>query len=258
MTKIVKITFINTGGQFNAGIISDVKIKNNLKKAMLDSSVKSLMLFDDGAEFDAGSYIDVFHVYGPNVNGSTLLLEVTQGSDAVAGNWSDVDCERYEINETSVKIFTSENPSGIYSQERFQEDDLVCYNQKIEKRIEYTCVLNIPDSDDFNIADVYVGAINLDETISNDEIVNCLFYFPENQAAKTLNQYSQEFNEKFRTIRDLIEFIFDVNENPELRDKFIRENNISATRIEGKGEWENDYIKITTISGVVLFETVKY
>lgn len=47
-------------------------------------------------------------------------------------------------------------------------------------------------------------------------------------------------------------------ENHPLR-KTIRENHlISPSDIEGKGEWENDYVKILDMSGDVVFEDGAY
>ena len=42
---------------------------------------------------------------------------------------------------------------------------LVFYNQKIEKRIHYPAVENIRAGEKFNLANVYIGSMNMDETI---------------------------------------------------------------------------------------------
>ena len=50
-------------------------------------------------------------------------------------------------------------------------------------------------------------------------------------------------------IRDRI-----YNEMPELKNKIRNNHLIAPTNIEGKGEYENDGIRITSLDGEVLFE----
>jgi len=44
----------------------------------------------------------------------------------------------------------------------------------------------------------------------------------------------------------------------ELKETIVKNHHLYPGDIEGKGEWENDYVKITTSTGEVLFEDGAY
>ncbi len=285
--KIVRLTVINSGGVFTGGVITDEHVKEKLREKIDEGSVNSgtdyyrFMEFDDGESFDAYNYTDILGHYGPNVLGSTILVEESNDID------KDEDDKVYktDIEDTEITQFISSNPSpadaGMYfngsawvadpelvDKSNYSEDDLIIYSQKTEKRIHYPVLIEIDDEEEFELSNVYIGSMSMDETISQDEIIEIVLYIPKNKAIEYIKEYFQDaYDDDDLLSRDLVqEFIDCLNDiflrqsdaETELREKIINNHQIDPGDVEGKGEWENDYVQITDMSGEVLFEDGHY
>ena len=73
MKKLIRLTVINAGGEFTAGVIDDQEIKDKLRKKIDEGSVNTFMEFDDETYFEASNYTNILHQYGPNVPGSVIM-----------------------------------------------------------------------------------------------------------------------------------------------------------------------------------------
>ena len=164
--------------------------------------------------------------------------------------------------------FISANPYPDQFTSGFSDDDIIFYSQKMEKRIHYPVVIEIAEDEEFDINNLYIGGVLVDETHGTDEgIVEDILYIPTEDAKKYCKEFSPEDWERIvedypgdlidaevkHTLHAWIEEIY--NEMPELKNK-IRDNHLIApTNIEGKGEYENDGVRITSLDGEeVLFE----
>jgi len=255
---LIRLTIINSGGEFTGGTITDSETKNNLELRIKEAAISSSMEFSDGSFFESTEYTDILHCYGPHVPSSNVLVEHSSDADI------DDDYDRqYEeifsdlLENTTAKRFTSSTPyldEGRSSM--LSKDDLVFYNQKIEKRIHYPAVVNIRAGEKFNLANVYIGSMNMDETISEDEIIEMILYIPEHKAEEYTKAYLGEYWSSDSSLIDVISDIFvDAHE---LKETIVKNHHLYPGDIEGKGEWENDYVKITTSTGEVLFEDGAY
>ena len=79
--KIVRLTIINSGGVFTGGVIKDEHVKEKLREKIDEGSVNSSMEFDDGTSFEAYEYTSILQNHGPNVPGSTILVEESNDID---------------------------------------------------------------------------------------------------------------------------------------------------------------------------------
>ena len=136
------------------------------------------------------------------------------------------------------------------------EDDLIFYSQKIEKRISYPVVLDPTLDDRIKLENLYIGSMNMDETMSQDEIVAVVLYIPSGQAEEYAKEYLGTHWSSELQLSDIISDIF--CEADELKEKILRNHMLYPGDIEGKGEWENDFVKITDLTGEVLFEGGAY
>jgi hypothetical protein len=274
--KIVRLTVINSGGVFTGGVITDEHVKEKLREKIDEGSVNSWMEFDDGESFDALDYSNILGHYGPNVPGSTIRVEVSNDID------KDEDAKVYEkisstdIEDTEISQFTSSNPypedPGLVDQSNYSEDDLIFYSQKTEKRIHYPVLIEIDDEEEFELSNVYIGSMNMDETISQDEIIEIVFYIPKSKAIEYVKEYLQDSYDDDELLNDYLADIYSepsprelsrltsqrVGQIAELRKTIIDNHQIDPGDVEGKGEWENDYVQITDMSGEVLFEDGHY
>ena len=169
---IVRVTIVNTGGEFTGGIVNDPGLKKNIKERIKEHNLSSSMEFDDDSFFESSEHISILSAYGPNVPGSQIIVELSSDTDI------DDDYEReYEeiisetIGNTGINCFTSSNPfPDEDSLRKGADDDLIFYSQKIEKRISYPVVLDPTLDDRIKLENLYIGSMNMDETMSQDEI----------------------------------------------------------------------------------------
>ena len=101
----------------------------------------------------------------------------------------------------------------------------------------------------------------MDETIfTDDEILEHILYIPKKDLDQYLVEYSEvelEDDEDRQELMDeLIGEIF--SESPELAKKITEKHSINYDDCEGKGEWENDYVKVIDSSHEILFEAGGY
>jgi len=254
MKMIIKLTVINAGGEFTGGFVTDSDVKENLREKMESGSVNSWMDFDDGTDFETSSYTDIFHQYGPHVPGAIIQLEETTDIDEDEYSRSYEEYFSDDIDETEINQFSSSNPYLCdIDKSNYSDDDLVVFSRKIEKRIHYPVLFEVDTKDDLVLSNIYIGSMNMDETISNDEIIEDFLYIPKNKAI----EYTKEFlKDNYDNDDLLVDYISEIySEDHELKEK-IRSNHLMLPEdIEGKGEWEDDYVKITDLNGEVLFES---
>lgn len=253
MKKLIRLTVINAGGEFTAGVIDDQEIKDKLRKKIDEGSVNTFMEFDDETYFEASNYTNILHQYGPNVPGSVVMTEESfdvDTEDDYDRNYEEISSD--DIDDTDVKRFTSSNPYPEGGTSGYAQDDLIFYSQKIEKRIHYPVVIEINDEEEFDLGNVYIGSMNMDETISDDEIIEDILYIPKDKAIEYTKEYLADNYDNDCYLSEYIDEIY--SESPELKEKIRSKHLLHPGDIEGKGEWENDYVKVTTLDGEVLFE----
>jgi len=278
--KFIRFTLINGGGEFTGGIIDNDFIKEKIREKISEGSVNSWMEFD-GYEaatgydhFDASYHTNILHNYGPSIDDKAkIIIEESYDVDVEDDNNRDYNeifsgtIDEYEERFNNINRFTTSNPNPWELPSGFNDDDLVFYSQKIEKRIHYPAVIEIADGEEFNIENLYIGSVLMDETImSEHEIIEDLLYIPTEKAKEYIREHSPEDFEEEQTsmtsqdvnawLRDIIEDIY--NELPELKDKIRNNHLIYPSNIEGKGEWENDFVRITSLDGEEIFISEYY
>ena len=101
----------------------------------------------------------------------------------------------------------------------------------------------------------------MDETMfTDDEILEHILYIPKKDLDPYLEEYSEQPLEDDEDRQELMdEMIGEIfSESPELAKKITDKHTIYEDNSEGKGEWENDYIKIVDSSNEILFESGAY
>ena len=251
--KTYRITVIETGGEFIGGTITDKQTVDEIKKRIEDGEMSSFFDFEGGDYFDAYNYNDFFGVYGPHVPGCKVRIE--ESNDGKDGDFE----ETYEgpIEDTDIRTFMSSNPYP----DKIPEDHLRIYAHKYEKRIHTEFTITPPEGEELDLKDIYLGGMNMDETMfTDDEILEHILYIPKKELAPYLEEYSEQPLEDDEDRQELMdEMIGEIfSESPELAKKITDKHTIYEDNSEGKGEWENDYIKIVDSSNEILFESGAY
>ena len=103
-------------------------------------------------------------------------------------------CDDFEDEHgTYLRTFISANPYPDQFTSGFSDDDIIFYSQKMEKRIHYPVVIEIAEDEEFDINNLYIGGVLVDETHGTDEgIVEDILYIPTEDAKKYCKEFSPE------------------------------------------------------------------
>jgi hypothetical protein len=255
MSKYFRVTVKGTGGEYTFGVIEDEVEKQAMLDAIKKDEVGSSVYYSDsdGDELSLESFefASLVHVYGPEINGAEIIVQECEDEDFCDDIGDELIHE--SIDELECGVFTSSNPVvSDEFKEGYAVDSLLWATEKVEKRIHFPVELILDDGDDFDISNVFVGAMNLDETINGAEIANVICYIPKDEQVKLLKAHL-DGDVSGDVLSDYINDI--IYEKPEALSEFVLE----VGDIEGKGDWENDYNIVTTLDGAeVLYEDGEY
>lgn len=255
MAKKVRITIIDTGAFCCGGIVSDPEAKRFIQKRIESGSVESFMFGDEEFEdFSIDTHATTFNVYGPCVDSETIVTLESCSDDTID------DYEEYfegMLSDTDTNHYTTSNPDLFdMDKSEFSADDLIIMNEKIEKRVHYSVEINLGENEQFKLGNVYIGSMNMDESTCSGEIVEQILYISDDLAMQYVREWCGEGEDDYDALGDLLDDI--RYESPELFQKIVNNHSLEVGDIFGKGEWENDYIKVTTLDGDVLFEDGQY
>ena len=123
--RIIRITLIETGGEFTSGTISNDETIDFLRNKIKDGVMSS---YFDG--FDASHYDNEFHVYGPHVPDSTVIIEESYDVEVEYDderNYSGIFTGK--LAETGIRTYQSSNPFPP----KLKRKELLIYTKKNRK-----------------------------------------------------------------------------------------------------------------------------
>ncbi|RLC45450.1 MAG: hypothetical protein DRH57_07960 [Candidatus Cloacimonadota bacterium] len=254
MSKFIRITVFNAGGEYTFGVIEDEAERQAMLDAIENDEVRSSIYYEDSegdeVSLECFEFVDVLQVYGPEMEGAKLIVSVCEDDSFTEEVETIVDTQ---ISETKCIEFTSSNPYlTSEKKEEFNDESLLWGTYKIEKRIYFPAELTLSDDENFEITNVFVGSMNMDETICNAEIADTIYYIRADEQLKLVKDHYGEDYADGDTLGDIIVEIQD--ENIGLLEPFL----LDIGDIEGKGEYENDYNVVSNFDGEVLYEGGEY
>lgn len=245
-TGYFKLTIIATGGEYGYGIVEDKNkidiIKNKIKNE--DETISSCF-YECDKQF--------VYQYGPSIQESHILLSVYKDEECQ----DEIDELVYyeDIDNISLNIFEKSNPFITEDIKKECSKDAIEFGgYYIEKRIHFPVVIHIKDDEIFDINNIYIGTVNMDETLSNDEIVDSVFYIRPVVAKKIIQLYKGENNIKEdESLSDYICDIYnDIENNQEIK-KILSLCECEVLEVEGKGAKEEQYAILKTLDNKILF-----
>ncbi|NDY94124.1 hypothetical protein [Wenzhouxiangella limi] len=253
MKKLIRVTIVNTGGAFSAGFIDDADLANQIKTAIAKDSLNCSMELDNGEYFETYNHANILDIKAPSISGASIIIEESNDVD------EQYDFERkYKyvselgIDESPVNTFTSSIPEASHKITDYADDTLIFYSRKVEKRIHYPAPIERHDGDEFELANVYLGSMNMEKTISPDQILQDFLYIPKAEAADYCKEFLGDRYDDNCALSDHMSAIY--IEAPDLGKKIREKHLVYPGDIEGKGEWDSEYIRITTLEDEDLFE----
>jgi len=245
--KKYRITVFCGGGEYTGGHVTEPEVKDFIREKIEDGELCSFDDLPNGDSFNPEQYTDILAAYGPAVGCSTtLIVEEINGDDEKVifeGDFEESDAQHY----------THSNPWPTNEDGEYNDDDLIIYTQKYEKRISMPAIVELEDDVEFELDNVYVGSVNMDETINGDEIAVEVLYIPKDKAAAFVKEFLGDDDEE-----ELAYLIPEIGDDaPDILAK-IYEYNLELEDICGKGETENDYMKVVDLKENVLYEGGEY
>ena len=266
MQKLIRVSINETGGEFTCGTIESDQgdLIEEIRNKIDDGDISSYCELENGDDFDAVMYDNKFHIYGPNVAGSSVTIEEAD----IPENKNENDLKESDfklifegpIEESGIHVFESSNPG--YPE--LEEGEITIFTKKYEKRINNVFKIKINDEEIFEPKDIFIGFMLMDETFfTEDEILEKIFYIPSQFIKIYLDKYlssrGQNLDESediYQVMEDLLPEIF--CDEPDQAKCIEDKHTIFSESCEGKGEWENDFLKIVDSSEETLYENGDY
>ena len=161
-----------------------------------------------------------------------------------------------DIDQVDLNLFTISNPYLTEEmKEKYSEDSLIFGGYYYEKRIQFPAVIHIKENERFDITNVYIGTVNMDETLGNDEIVSKVLYIRPEISQQVMNIY-QDGENSDEPLSDHIDQIYsEINDGEYLNIKELFDQCICETlEVEGKGVREEEYAVVKTLDDEILFD----
>lgn len=255
MNKYYKLTITSSGGEYAFGVITDDDEIDTLKEKIDDGEViHTENNWDDtDIEINMYEYTQVLGVYGPNISSlDNVVFDIEV--------YSDIDCEilindasQYQLRLNNIKCFTSSNPwlsddiKGEYS-----ENCLFFGGYKIDKNIAYSVLIELDENENFKLENLFLGSMNMDETLSNDEILDTVMYINELNQKKILDLYFDgEENENNSTLDDVIS---EISEEESESRKVLYSYTLEVLENEGTESSGDEYTRVLDMSENILYE----
>ena len=254
-TSYFKLEIMATGGEFTYGFVTNKDQKDLIRKK-IDSSTICIENYEGDVEALFFMFDDVVHVYGPSGANAKVSLSI----------YSDEDCENEvkeifyneHIDDIGVHSFMSLNPNPNEFKKNYDSDALMFGGYYIEKRVRYPVVIKIEQDEKFDVNNLYIGTVSLDETLSEDEIVDRVLYIRPDIATKIMNIYSNgEYCDE--SLSDYIhEIYYDFNDLDKRVQELLTKAVCDPLDIEGKGAQEEQFVIVKTMDDDILFEGYCY
>jgi len=267
MEKLIKVLITDTGGQFTCGTIDDEDLVYSLKSTIENGDIRSTCELENGEEFDALIYDNIFHLYAPNVrNAKVQIEEAIIQNDSNSDNPNNLEFSEVfygSVEESGIKLFISSCPG----EPELNDGELAIYTKKYEKRISEEYFIKINDGEIFDPENIYLGLVLLDEVMDyvEDEILKYFFYIPKDAFQGYLSAALKSMGEE-EFDKNNLEEEYDFEESmqeilwldSQISAEIKKNNLIDCFSSEGKGEWENDYLKFADSDGKILYEEGYY
>jgi hypothetical protein len=252
-TGYFKLTITATGGEFSYGMIEDEDKINLIRKKIEDGEIS---LENEGEDVSVNFYdcdTQIIQNYGPVSEGSYIDLSVYEDEECESEIEEIVNNEA--IDSISLNVFSKSNPYFTPDmKEEFNDDALQFGGYYYEKRVALPAIIHIEDGEVFDITNVYVGTTNMDETLSNDEVVDSVLYIRPEIAQQIMDIYDDELEDE--PLSDYLSEIYDGIRDGEYleAEELLRECECEILDIEGKGEREEMFVVVKTLDDETLFD----
>jgi len=265
----------NTGGGFTYGFITE---KDQIKLVKEKIKSKELSIYncsDDGfVNVNFFEFDQILHVYGPAIDGSSVTLNEYKNdtfNDVIQEYFyydplcydSEEELIKNGLNLKDINTFSFSNPD-LYKYEekngKLKKGTLIFGGFYTEKHVNFPIVIQLEDNEELNLKNVYIGTVNLDETVNSDEILRNAFYIREKDAQEILDLYYGNevegciFSE---CISDILYFLDECANKEKIQPIFYK-SECKILDIQGKGESEEIYVVVKDYKEKLIYEHSNY
>ena len=195
MSKYIKIEIINTGGEFTYGFITNkneielMKNKINLKEDIYpsnDFNNKSINYFE---------YTQLISSFGPALDNAKLNIIVYK--DENCNNIVEELIDLKNIDDYNINFFMEKNPFvSKKTLKEYNKETLQFGSYIIEKNIYFPMVIKLDDDEQLDLSNLFVGYIDMDEILSDDQIISSGYYIRKKEQKKIIKLFLKECNKK--------------------------------------------------------------
>jgi len=257
MSKFYKLSIINTGGEYCAGVVTDDDQKELLYQKIDEEDVNFNNDSDDDSTSVHSFEIDnLIHVYGPNINEAKITLDSYKDDECEEHISEIVDFDK-DIEEYPLTIFLMENPylsDDLKKELSSSEDDLFFAGLTVEKSLDVPFVVELQDDEEFKFENVYIGTILMDEAFQGleDNVVSVGLYLTPENKKKILKKYNDP-DQSLEYFEELLSEVYYSKDKKML--ELLQEYEMSILDIEGQGFSKGETIIVQNMADDVLYET---
>lgn len=256
-----KISLTAMGGEYCYGFISNDDEINKINEAIENDEEINLSNDYDDIEVNFYDYDQIVHIYGPAITDYLKINISTYENDEEIDFLTD--CDNNSINYISLG-----NPMFDKENYELEENNLLFGGFYLEKNIELSVELELDDNETFELNNVFVGSINLDETLCNDEVISKVFYLNDKVQDEILELYNtnvDRINEYGKiscvkdAISDLLYYLKDYDseehQNALKLQSILDKNELYILDdIEGQGIHKFEYVVVRNLDNEILYE----
>lgn len=256
-TKFFVLNIKGTGSECTYGIVTNDEDKSKLQALAKTEELELENYFDEG-EILHHEYTQILRVYGPSTEEAIISLTAYEDEEALELK-EEIFCDE-DIDSLPLHIFQYSNPdpmSDAFNHEKYK-DSLQFGGYKTEKRINYPAFISIGKDEEFELDNVFIGYMSLEDTLTEDTLVHTVLYIRPEVSQRIFVLHTDNDDLTDWSQEDVAEILSEVYENlddmhPELKN-ILNECECEVGDIEGKGEIEESFVQLCDAEDNLIFE----
>ena len=257
VTRFFVLNIKGTGSECTYGIVTDDKDKSKLQELAKTGELELENYFNDG-EILHFEYTQILCIYGPSIEEARISLTTYEDEEAQEVK-EEIFCDE-DIDSLSLHTFQHSNPNPIsdaFNHEKYK-NSLQFGGYKVEKRIYYPAFISLDENEEFELNNVFIGYMSLEDTLSVDTLVSIVLYIRPEVSRRIFVLHTDNHDLSDWSQEDVSEILREVYENlddmlPELK-TILSECECEVGEIEGKGVIEESFVQLCDAEDNLIFE----
>ena len=245
-----KLELVGIGGEYALGYVKNQEAKDELI-SLIDNDENIYPNNEIMPFYDCD--VQLFHAYGP-CESDELSVSLSVFSDEDCEDEIEEIISDEEADLLNLNFFPWSTPYPSDKQEELEDGDLIFGGYSIEKDMHFSVIIYIEENEKFDINNIYIGTINMEESLkTTDAVIAKVLYIRDNVAKKLLKLYDSDLDENEELGDYLSDIVDEYETNSDIK-KVIDSVMCKFPEIIGESESEYYFTIIRDSKEEVLYE----